>query len=85
METAAVVCSAGPVGRWLRAGGGGGGGLWDVLLPYGHQSVQTAGLVFQGDPSSPLARSPCFLHLQANLEVISGAWHTNKDTKDRAE
>lgn len=25
------------------------------------------------------------LYLQVNPEVISGAWHTNKGTKDRAE
>lgn len=57
MESAVIVCAAAPAGRWLRAGGV----LCDVLLPYGRQSVQTAGPVLQDDPGSPLARSPCFL------------------------
>lgn len=35
-----------------------GGVLCDVLLPYGRQSEQTAGLVYRDDPSSPLARTP---------------------------
>lgn len=55
METAVIVWATAPAGRWLRAGGF----LCDVLLPYGRQRVQTAGLVYQDDPSSPLARSPC--------------------------